>query len=76
MIVLAKIMALYGCQVLPHVFWCCQLVTGCYLETQGVARGLPYGYRACNRGFWKFEKKCFLPPGITRGGFYGLLLLL
>ena len=46
MIVLAKIMALYGCQVLPHVFWCCQLVTGCYLETQGVARGLPYGYWA------------------------------
>ena len=40
------------------------------------ARGLPGGYRAQNEGFRKFGKRCFLPPGVTRGGFYGFLLLL
>ena len=35
------------------------------------ARGLPGGYRAQNEGFRKFGKRYFLPPGVTRGGFYG-----
>ena len=35
----------------------------------GAAGGLPGGHRAKKVCFKKFGKRCFLPPGIKRGGF-------
>ena len=67
---LAKIKTLCGNQVLPHVFWCCQVVSGWHQGSQGLP--MVIGHEKIEV-FGSLKKRCFLPPGVTRGGFYGLL---
>ena len=46
MTVLAQIMTLYGCQVLPHVFLVLPGGTQVVSRVSGIAKKLPYGYEA------------------------------